>query len=92
MILERVLGERSRSFATSRTWQRSLAKTLTWRFFAMLDTFLISFLVTGKLAWASSIVGIELCTKMTLYFAHERVWAVARLGVIERDAERTVDR
>jgi uncharacterized membrane protein len=78
MILERVVGIPFRRFTATRSWQRSLAKTLTWRFFAMLDTFLITFLITGKLAWASSIVGMELCTKMALYFAHERLWARSR--------------
>ena len=28
-------------------------------------------------------VGIELMTKMTLYFLHERAWSYARVGVVE---------
>jgi uncharacterized membrane protein len=78
MILEPVL---SRHLSATRSWQRSLAKTLTWRLFATVDTFVISLLVTRKLTWAGSIVGVEIFTKMMLYFAHERVWALSRAGV-----------
>jgi uncharacterized membrane protein len=54
---------------------RSLAKTITWRLVAALDTFAISYMVTGSFGWAGSIVGIEAATKMVLYYAHERVWS-----------------
>ena len=47
--------------------RRSLVKTLTWRILATTDTFLISWLITGRLAWAGAIAGIEVCTKMFLY-------------------------
>jgi uncharacterized membrane protein len=57
------------------SWLRSLAKTVTWRFFATIDTFLISALVTRNLKWAGSIVGIEVVTKMGWYLLHERAWA-----------------
>ena len=53
---------------------RHLAKTLTWRIVATTDTFLIAWLITGKIDWASAIAGIEVLTKMFLYYAHERVW------------------
>jgi uncharacterized membrane protein len=68
-------GDRRRPPIRTRSWQRSLAKTLTWRLFATLDTFVISVLVTGSLRWAGSIVGVEIFTKMALYFVHERAWA-----------------
>lgn len=54
--------------------KRHLAKTLTWRILATTDTFLIAWLITGKLDWAGTIAGIEVLTKMFLYYAHERVW------------------
>ena len=53
---------------------RHLAKTLTWCIVATTDTFLIAWLITGKIDWASAIAGIEVLTKMFLYYAHERVW------------------
>ena len=60
---------------------RSLAKTITWRIVAALDTFAISYVVTGSFAWAGSIVGVEAVTKMLLYYGHERLWGHIRWGV-----------
>jgi uncharacterized membrane protein len=42
--------------------RRSLAKTISWRLIAALDTFAVSYLVTGSFAWAGSIVGVEAIT------------------------------
>ncbi len=67
--------------SAKRSWWRSLAKSMTWRLFATLDTFVVSMLVTGNPKWAGSIVSVELLTKMTLYFVHERVWARASIGM-----------
>lgn len=53
---------------------RHIAKTITWRIIASLDTFIISWLITGKLDWAGIIAGVEVLTKMILYYGHERVW------------------
>lgn len=61
--------------------KRSLAKTLTWRVTATFDTFLISLFITGSFAWASSIAGIEVATKMFLYYGHERLWSRFNWGV-----------
>ena len=55
--------------------KRSFAKTLTWRVFASLDTFVISYVITGQLIWAGSIAGAEVLTKVLLYYVHERAWA-----------------
>ena len=54
--------------------KRHLAKTITWRIIASLDTFLIAWLITGKFDWAGTIAGIEVLTKMFLYYFHERAW------------------
>lgn len=52
----------------------SLLKTLSWRVIGTLDTMVISYLLTGKLDIAMSIGGIEVVTKMILYYFHERAW------------------
>ena len=52
----------------------SLMKTLSWRVIGTLDTMLISYLLTGELAIAMSIGGIEVVSKMALYYLHERAW------------------
>ena len=54
--------------------KRHLAKTITWRIIASLDTFFIAWFITGKFDWASTIAGIEVLTKMFLYYFHERAW------------------
>ena len=55
--------------------RHSLAKTVSWRVTATIDTFIISFFVTGSFAWAGSIASLEVMTKMGLYYLHERAWA-----------------
>ncbi|MGO9698318.1 MAG: DUF2061 domain-containing protein [Xanthobacteraceae bacterium] len=44
--------------------RRSIAKAVTWRVMASLDTFVISFIVTGRVGIAGSIAGIEMLTKI----------------------------
>ena len=53
---------------------RSLAKAVSWRIVASTDTFLISWLITGYLALATTIAGVEAVTKFVLYYFHERAW------------------
>lgn len=60
--------------------RHSLAKTVSWRVTATIDTFIISFFVTGSFAWAGSIAGLEVLTKMGLYYLHERAWARVHWG------------
>ena len=64
---------------------RSLTKTITWRILATSDTFLISWFITGNWTWAGAIAGIEVVTKMFLYYGHERVWDKIKWGRMELD-------
>ncbi len=59
---------------------RSLVKAVTWRVTGSIDTFVISFIVTGRLTLAGSIAATELLTKIGLYYFHERIWAVIAWG------------
>ncbi|MDE3743716.1 DUF2061 domain-containing protein [Maribacter polysaccharolyticus] len=59
---------------------RSIAKALSWRVVGTLDTLLISYLLTGKIAVAASIASIDFVTKMILYFFHERAWNLVNWG------------
>ena len=54
--------------------RRHFLKTITWRILATTDTFLIAWLITGKIDWAAGIASIEVATKMILYYWHERFW------------------
>jgi uncharacterized membrane protein len=53
---------------------RSLAKAVSWRVTGTVDTFLISWLITGQVLLASSIAFTEIMTKIALFWFHERVW------------------
>lgn len=59
---------------------RSIAKSISWRIVGTLDTMLISWIVTGQLNTALVIGGVEVVTKMVLYFFHERVWNTIKWG------------
>lgn len=58
----------------------SFCKTCTWRIVASLDTFLLSWLITGNMGMGASIASLEVLTKMFLYYAHERQWEKPRFN------------
>jgi uncharacterized membrane protein len=58
----------------SDTTVRSLAKAVSWRVTGTIDTFIISWLITGQVLLASGIAFTEIMTKICLFWAHERVW------------------
>jgi uncharacterized membrane protein len=60
--------------------RRSISKAVTWRTMASFDTFLVSFIVTGRIGIAGSIAGVEFITKIALYYLHERIWAAIPWG------------
>jgi uncharacterized membrane protein len=62
------------------TNSRSLAKAVSWRATGTLDTFLISWLITGELKLAGGIALTEVVTKVFLFWAHERVWNKIKWG------------
>lgn len=53
---------------------RSVIKGTTWRFFATLDTVMLSWFFTGQISSALKIGAIEVITKIFLYYVHERMW------------------
>ena len=65
---------------TEEAHRRSLAKAISWRTFASIDTFVLSFLITGNIRVASSISAVEIGTKLLLFYFHERIWALTRWG------------
>ena len=56
------------------SYKRHLAKTISWRVIGTLDTIILSSIITGSWELGLSIGGIEVITKMALYFLHERFW------------------
>ncbi len=63
---------------------RSVIKAISWRLIGTMDTIFISFLIVGNFKFAVSIGGVELFTKMFLYFVHERLWNKIKLGRVEQ--------
>jgi len=58
---------------------KSLLKTASWRVTGSLDTFFLSWIITGAATLAFSIAFVELFTKIALYWAHERIWLKIKL-------------
>jgi len=62
---------------------RSIVKAISWRMTGSIDTMIIAFLVTGKVKWALTISGVELFTKVFLYYVHERIWIKIPFGRVK---------
>ncbi|MFK7903348.1 MAG: DUF2061 domain-containing protein [Nitratireductor sp.] len=63
------------------TYARTTTKTTTWRVIASLDTVLLAWFFTGNIGTAISIGGLEVITKLVLYFFHERAWSNISYGI-----------
>ena len=61
--------------------KRSGVKTATWRVLASADTMLLAYVFTGNIGTAISIGGLEVITKLVLYFFHERAWSRVKFGL-----------
>lgn len=59
---------------------RSITKGISWRIFASVDTFFISWLIFSNPFHAGSIASLEVLTKIILYFFHERLWNLIGFG------------
>jgi uncharacterized membrane protein len=67
---------------------RSVAKAISWRATGTVDTFVLSFLITGSAKFAGSIAATEVITKIALFYGHERVWAAVRWGRSKATSDR----
>ncbi len=65
--------------------KRHVLKTITWRIIGTLDTMLIAWVISGDPMVGISIGGVELFTKMILYYIHERAWYKSNFGVDKKD-------
>ena len=54
--------------------KRHILKTITWRILGTIDTIILSWIITGSWKLGISIGGVEVITKMILYYLHERAW------------------
>ena len=60
--------------------KRSIAKAITWRITASLDTFVIAWIITGSIELGGFIAGVEAVTKIFIYYVHERIWNIIKWG------------
>ena len=68
---------------------RHIAKTATWRVVGTVDTFLVSWWVSGDPFVGFEIGMLELITKTLLYYFHERAWfRFGRLGRRDQTSDK----
>ncbi|WP_299251203.1 DUF2061 domain-containing protein [uncultured Lacinutrix sp.] len=79
-VIHSEVGLDTEEQASSENIKRSLVKTISWRAVGTITTVAISYIITGTMALAFSIGGIELVSKMVLYFFHERAWEKIKWG------------
>ena len=63
---------------------RSIVKAISWRVTGSIDTMIITYLITGKWTFALAISGVELFTKVGLYYFHERIWEKLNFGRVKQ--------
>jgi len=63
---------------------RSILKGVSWRLLGTLTTICIAYLFIGQITLALTIGGIEVFTKLLLYYLHERVWQRVPRGGIRK--------
>ena len=67
------------------SYKRHIAKTISWRIIGTIDTVIISGLITGSWGAGLAIGGVEVISKMVLYFLHERIWyKFSKFGVNDK--------
>jgi len=86
MVLDRIINKKIQD---SKSTNRVIAatKAVTWRIVGTLDTWIISYLITGEATLAFSIASIEVFSKMILYYFHERGWEAIKQKVISKQED-----
>jgi uncharacterized membrane protein len=64
--------------------KRSLVKTITYRLLIICSTFIITFLITGKLDLTILITITANLMNTVLYYLHERIWNGIHWGRAKR--------
>ncbi len=77
MILDRII-------LRNPSVKRHIAKTITWRILGTMDTMVLGWFITGNPMTGVKIGGLEVITKMILYFSHERIWFKVNYGLPHR--------
>jgi uncharacterized membrane protein len=67
---------------------RHAIKTVSWRIVGTIDTMMMGWIVSGNPMTGLKIGGLELVTKMGLYYLHERVWYRSDYGLISETTDQ----
>lgn len=59
---------------------RAIVKTISWRVLATLATIILVYIFVGEIEIAAAVGGLEVITKLILYYFHERIWNKVHLG------------
>lgn len=62
---------------------RTILKTLSWRLVATGVTFLVAWLLTGRIAVAAGIGLSDTFIKLFAYYVHERAWNRVQFGKVK---------
>jgi adenylylsulfate kinase len=68
-----------RAYILRESHTRSLVKAISWRALGTIDTFVLSWIITGRVDLAAAIGGVEIITKTALFYMHERAWTRIKL-------------
>jgi len=64
---------------------RHLAKSISWRVVGTIDTMLIATIISGNPMTGIKIGGVEVFTKIFLYYLHERFWyKFVKFGIVDK--------
>ncbi|HCL57139.1 MAG TPA: hypothetical protein DHW82_09065 [Spirochaetia bacterium] len=66
---------------------RSIVKAVSWRITGTLDTVMVAYFITGTFKLALSIGGLEVFTKLFIYYLHERAWTKIKFGLEKKEPE-----
>lgn len=66
---------------------RHIIKTITWRVIGTIDTMLLTWLIAGDPITGLKVGGIEVITKMVLYYIHEKIWYKFDFGINDNNNE-----
>lgn len=55
-------------------FERSIAKTITYRILIVTSTFVITYFMTGELKFSLELTAVANIVNTILYFLHERFW------------------
>ena len=58
---------------------RHALKSISWRIIGTIDTFLLSYIITGSISFGLSISGLDFFSKLLLYYFHERIWFLSKI-------------